>query len=134
MENIPRNHSVGPPREDSKSNDRLQCEQENFKGSMARKKETKKHVNTIHRIMLANSRSVIGLCWGLDQKKKRCGTYTDKPNGSWDRTAQKMMANFSRFWSSNISCLQGQGLLWQEMTHKIETQFQCRHLQEGRRP
>ena len=69
VENIPRNHSVGPPREDSKSNDRLQCEQENFKGSMARKKETKKHVNTIHRIMLANSRAVIGLSWGLDQKK-----------------------------------------------------------------
>ena len=55
---FPRNHCVGPLREDSKSNDRLQCEQENFKGRMARKKETKKHVNTIHRqlrIMLANS-------------------------------------------------------------------------------
>ena len=42
VENIHRNHSVGPPRE----------------------KETKNNVNTIHRhfrIMLANSLSVIGL-------------------------------------------------------------------------
>ena len=29
--------------------------------------------------------------------------------------------------------LQGQGLFSQEMTNKIETQFQCRHLQEGHR-
>ena len=29
--------------------------------------------------------------------------------------------------------LQGQGLFPQEMTNKIETQFQCRHFQEGRR-
>ena len=30
--------------------------------------------------------------------------------------------------------LQGRGLFSQEMTNKVETQFQCRHLQEGRRP
>ena len=38
-----------------------------------KKKETKKDVNTIHRqvrIMLANSFAVIGLSWGLDQKRK----------------------------------------------------------------
>ena len=29
--------------------------------------------------------------------------------------------------------LQGRGLCSQEMTNKIEAQFQCRHLQEGRR-
>ena len=29
--------------------------------------------------------------------------------------------------------LQGWGLFSQEMTNKIEAQFQCRHLQEGRR-
>ena len=29
--------------------------------------------------------------------------------------------------------LQGPGLFSQEMTNKVETQFQCRHLQEGRR-
>ena len=32
VENIPRNHNVGPPREDSKSNERsTQCEPEHFK-------------------------------------------------------------------------------------------------------
>ena len=37
-----------------------------------KKKETKKDVNTIHRqlrIMLENSLAVIGLSWGLDQKR-----------------------------------------------------------------
>ena len=37
-----------------------------------KKKETKKDVNTIHRVlrnMLGNSFAVIGLSWGLDQKK-----------------------------------------------------------------
>ena len=29
--------------------------------------------------------------------------------------------------------LQGEGIFSQEMTNKIEAQFQCRHLQEGRR-
>ena len=63
MENIPRNHNVGPPREDSKSNERI---------TDGKRKETKKDVNIIHRqlrIMLANSLAVIGLSCGLDQKK-----------------------------------------------------------------
>ena len=39
---------------------------------MARKKERQKDVNKIHRqlrLMLANSLTVIGLSWGLDQKR-----------------------------------------------------------------
>ena len=43
-----------------------------------------------------NSLAVIGLSWVLDQKKKWYGTYTDKPDGSWDRMTEEMMANFSR--------------------------------------
>ena len=37
------------------------------------------------------------------------GTYTDKPDGSWDRMAEEMKANFSR--SGHISCLQ---CFWEE--------------------
>ena len=46
--------------------------------------------------MLANSLAVTGPSWGLDEKKS--GTepiHTHKPDGSWDRMAQEMMANFS---------------------------------------
>ena len=55
-------------------------------------KETQKDVNTIHRqlqIVLANPpRSLVS--FGMDHK-----TYTDKPDGSWDQTAENMMNNFS---------------------------------------
>ena len=49
----------------------LQCEPENFKGRILSKRK-RRTMNTIHRdfrIMLANSLAVIGLPWGLDQKK-----------------------------------------------------------------
>ena len=65
---------------------------------MARKKETKKDVNTIHRrlrIILANSLAVIGLSWGPEQKRNRTDPTLTKPDGSWDQTAEKMLANFS---------------------------------------
>ena len=39
-------------------------------------------------------------------EKKWYGTYTDKPDGSWDQTSENMMANFSEFRSSDILCLQ----------------------------
>ena len=82
-------------------------------------KESKKGLNTIQRqllIMLACFFVVIGLSWGLDQKrngteltladmtemcekkwsflgpgseKKRYGTHSDKPDGSWYRMAEK---------------------------------------------
>ena len=83
VDNIPRNHDVGPPREDSMSNERLTVwtwalhiqdhlhvnVQRHWIGS---KKETKKDVNTIQRqlgVMLADSLAVIGLSWVLDQKR-----------------------------------------------------------------
>ena len=61
-------------------------------------KETRHNVNTIHRQLrhvLVNSLAVIGLSWGLDQKKNGAEPYTDKPDGSWDRTAEEIMLNFS---------------------------------------
>ena len=62
------------------------------------KKETQKDVNTIHRqlrIMLADSCWDVGHFWDLDQKRNGTETYSDKPDGSWDKTAEKMMVNFS---------------------------------------
>ena len=53
------------------------------------------NVNTIHRqlrIMLANSH------WSFlepGSEEKWHGSYTDKPGGSWNYSAQNMMANFS---------------------------------------
>ena len=65
---------------------------------MGRKKETQKGVNVIPlqlRIMLEDFLAVIGLPRRLDQKRNGKRTYTDKPDGSWDQTAQKMMAHVS---------------------------------------
>ena len=83
VENVPRIHDVGHPRRDSeiygrcsvwtwavqrKTSSSCQCAT-TLNGEQ---KETQKDVNTIHRqlrIMLADSLAVIGLYWGLDQKK-----------------------------------------------------------------
>ena len=62
------------------------------------------------RIMLANSLADVGHFLGLGSEKKCYGTYSHKPDWSWDQTAEKKMANFLRFRSSNISCLQ---CLWE---------------------
>ena len=75
VDNIPRNHNVGPPREDSKSNERSKSV--NLSTSKAgstscqcsttlnvEQKEIQKGVNTIHRqlrFLLVNSLAVIGL-------------------------------------------------------------------------
>ena len=32
---------------------------------------------------------------GPGSQKKRCGTYTDRPDGSWDQIAEKMITNLS---------------------------------------
>ena len=61
-----------------------------------KQKETKSNVNTIHRIMPANCLAVIGLSWGLDQKKSGTEPTLTNQMGSWDRMAEEMVANFSR--------------------------------------
>ena len=43
------------------------------------------------RIMLTDFLAVIGHSWDLDQKRKWYGTYSDKPDGVWDKTAEDMM-------------------------------------------
>ena len=56
-------------------------------------------MNTIHRQlrnMLANSLAVIGLSLGPGSEEKWYGSYADKSDGSWNRTAVEMMANLSR--------------------------------------
>ena len=96
VENIPRNHSVGPSRADSKINDRstVWTGAPPKTGSSSRQcsttlngkqKAIKNNVNAIHwqlRVMLANCLAVIGLSWGLTRR-------------TWDRMAEDMMANFS---------------------------------------
>ena len=65
---------------------------------MGEKKETQKTVNLIHvrlRIKLADFRAVNSDSWDLDQKRKWYGTYSDKPDGKWDETAEQKMLNFS---------------------------------------
>ena len=55
---------------------------------------TKKDVNTIHRqlrIMLADFLAVIFLGAWI----RREGTYTNRPDGSWNQSAEIMVANFS---------------------------------------
>ena len=48
------------------------------------------------RNMLASSLAVIGLSWAWIRREKWYGTYTYKPDGSWDRRAEQVLANFSR--------------------------------------
>ena len=81
--NIPRNHNVGPPREDSKSDERPTVwswavqRQDHLhvnvqRHCMGRKRKHRKGVNTIQKhlwIMLADSLAVVGLSWSLDQKR-----------------------------------------------------------------
>ena len=43
--------------------------------------------------MQEDSRTDLGCFLGLDQRRKRCGTHTYKPNGKCDRVAEDMMLN-----------------------------------------
>ena len=80
VENIPGNHSVGIPREDSKiysvNRSALEAGSSSCRCLMTlygMQKETKNNVNTIHRQTLANSLAVIGLSCSLDQKRNCAG-------------------------------------------------------------
>ena len=69
MENTTKHHNVGAPRKDSKTGS-SSCQ---FTTTLnEEQKETRNIVNTNHRqlrIMLASSLAVVGLSWGLEQKK-----------------------------------------------------------------
>ena len=97
VEHIPRNHSVGSLREDSKSNERSTVwawalrRQDHLHVDVQRhwmesKKGTKNNVKFRggHRSFLVPG-----------SKEKWYGTFTDKPDGSWDRMAEEMMVKFS---------------------------------------
>ena len=43
---------------------------------------------------------------GLGSEKKWYATYNSKPNGCWDRIAEKIMQYFSKIWSPNIPLFQ----------------------------
>ena len=50
--------------------------------------------------------AVIGLSLDLVQKRSGTDTYSGRSNGSWDRTAEKMLENFQRTGDSNHSMYQ----------------------------
>ena len=74
VDNFPRNHSVGPPRDDSKMNDRSTVWTWAF--------QRQDHLHVCSQIP---SRSLVYLD----------GNHTDRPDGSWDQIAEIMMSNFS---------------------------------------
>ena len=109
MEGIPGNYNVGPPREDSRSDERpnsvnlsssttgsssCQCTTTLY-GEI--KGNTEKRVT--NSFSVANyARRVPRGRWsflGLGSEKRWYGTYSDKPDGSCDQVAEQMMLNFS---------------------------------------
>ena len=108
VESIPRNHNVGPPQEDSRSDENLQCEPEQFNDRIifmsmyndiaCQEKGNKERCEYISQTVANYARKFPRDRWsflGPGSEEKWYGTYTDKPDGSWDRTAENMMANFS---------------------------------------
>ena len=118
VENIPRNRNVGPPREDSQMTG-LQCEPEHFKDRIIflsmfndiqwEQKEIQKDVKTIHRqllIVLANSLAVIGLSWGVDQKRSGAEPTLTQTRWIMGSNGTRNDGQFLSIRSSDISCLQ----------------------------
>ena len=117
LENISRNHGVGPRREDSQSNivkeiqqmmGELQCEPENFTGriifmlmfndivwdSKGNDEKCENNSKTIKQY----ARGFLRGHWsfpGPGSENTWYGTYDHKPGGSWDRTAEKMLLSFA---------------------------------------
>ena len=108
VENIPRNHIVGPPREDSKSNERPTAwtwalhrqdhlhvnVQRHWMGSKRKRRKMWRHFTDSYELCSQiPSRSSIFLVPGSEEKWY--GTYADKLDGSWDQTAQNMTGKLS---------------------------------------
>ena len=107
VENIPKNHNVGTPQIQSLMRDLL-CEPEHVKdriifmsiyndtawrekGNVERCEYNSKTVAEYARRFPRGHWSFLG----PGTEKKWHGTYTDKPDKSWDRMAEEMMLNFS---------------------------------------
>ena len=122
-EHIPRNHDVGPLEKIQSPMRDLQYEPEHFNdriifmsmyndiewGAKGNKDVSTK--NRQWRIMLADCLAVIGLSWGLDQKRSGTElTLTDQTDHGINHHE-----TISRLWSPNISCLQ---CLWERRISK----------------
>ena len=66
----------------------LQCKPEKFTG----------------KIIFMSMFNGIGLSWGLDLNEKWHGTHHGKPDGTWNRTAEKMLQNFAGSSHPTFSC------------------------------
>ena len=104
VENIPRNHNVGPPRRFKKLLTDLQGEPEHFTGRIIFMSMFDDIVwDAIGNLAQCehNSQAVAEDArghWsflGPRSEEKWYGTYTDKPDGSWNQSARNMMAHFS---------------------------------------
>ena len=108
VENIPTIHYIGHSRRDRKFITELQCEPEQFKWriifmSMYNDIDWGKRGNTekcsTNSVTVANyaRRFPLGRLsfLGIGSENKWYGTYSDKPDGKWDKTAERMMVNFA---------------------------------------
>ena len=108
MENLPRFTTLGILEEIQKLMTQSQCEPEQFNGGIifmsmyndivwGEQGNTEKCDN--NSVTVANyARRFPRGRWsflGLGSKKKWCGTYSDKRDGDWDKTAERMMLNFA---------------------------------------
>ena len=104
VKNIPRNHNVGLPRADSTTNGRFKVSEGRIifmsmyndvawdeKGHQERCEHNSLTVADYARKFPRGQWSLSGP-WS---EKKWYGTYTGRPGGSWDNTAEQMMMNFS---------------------------------------
>ena len=106
VENIPRNHKLGHPRRDSFFGKNYSVNLSSSKTGPSscpctmtlhcKKTETKKGVNS--QTVADYARRFPRGHWsflGPGSEAKWYGTHTNKPDGSWNRMAEKMMMNFS---------------------------------------
>ena len=50
--------------------------------------------NNVKKIQKALETALTGLSWSLDLRRSGTELYDGKPDGSWNRTAEKMLMNF----------------------------------------
>ena len=108
MENIPRGHNVGHPRRDSENDEWYSCQC--FMTLHGEKTETtEKCVQNFVKVSKYARRFLCGR-WsflGPGSEKKLCETYSDKPDGNWDKTAEMMILRLNtESGHPNISCIQ----------------------------
>ena len=101
----------------SRLNDRVRIVESNYRGRLS-------HVSS-QSAMIPSSRSVLS-------RVKRLPLYTWNTS-DYSKTSLEINLAHHTVNEDQFHRLQGRGLFSQEMTNKVEKQFQCRHLQEGSR-